>query len=340
MENHPVESEPIPQLAEPRGKERVLHRHEDLAALGERRKDAFRLGIALDARMTGIPDVLMVVVRRNSRFSSYRGQPDGPLAKLPDYSIPDVRALVLQSIGLGPCSQPLPQASTAIWMFRREILLFGRIPIEIVQLLYTVANIEDVLPVPFTDSQLEAIASHVEVRARSASRVEQATPLPVGGGRQSCEVRDRRCQIDMAAYDLRAHGRLIRAREPEHERDVHILLVQRPALCVRRMRRAKRLSMIAGDDNERVLVEAGPAKHGEEASEMAIRFVQDVQIAAQIVIVWHWFAQQIEQRNAWRGHIRVMGLRGPRHHEEWTRRRPPDELDHPVHHAPIFDSPG
>jgi hypothetical protein len=37
--------------------------------------------------------------------------------------------------------------------------LFGRIPIEIVQLLHTVANIEDVLPVPFTDSQLEAIAT-------------------------------------------------------------------------------------------------------------------------------------------------------------------------------------
>ena len=50
--------------------------------------------------------------------------------------------------------------------------------------------------------ELDGIASHVEVRARSASRVEQATPLPVGGGRQSCEVRDRRRQIDMAAYDL------------------------------------------------------------------------------------------------------------------------------------------
>ena len=73
---------------------------------------------------------------------------------------------------------------------------------------------------------------------------------------------------------------------------------------------------------------------------MAIRFVQDVQIAAQIVIVWHRFAQQIEQRDAWRRLIRVMGLRGPRHHEERTRRRPIDELDHPVDHAPIFDAPG
>jgi hypothetical protein len=32
VENHPVEPEPIPQLAEPRGEERVRHRHEDLAA--------------------------------------------------------------------------------------------------------------------------------------------------------------------------------------------------------------------------------------------------------------------------------------------------------------------
>ena len=91
---------------------------------------------------------------------------------------------------------------------------------------------------------------------------------------------------------------------------------------------------------ERVVVEAGAANRVEEASEMAIRFVQDVQIAAEVVVVGHRFAQEIEQRDTRRRLIRMMGLRRPRHHEERTCRRPLDEVDHPVHHAPIFDAPG
>ncbi len=75
------------------------------------------------------------------------------------------------------------------------------------------------------------------------------------------------------------------------------------------MRISERLAMIAGDDDQRVVVEAGLANRVEDASEMAIRFVQDVQIAAEVVDVGHRFAQQIEERDAGVRLVRMMGLR-------------------------------
>jgi hypothetical protein len=47
MHDHPVNPETITKLAETRSKESLLHRHEHLAPVGERRKDALGLAVAL-----------------------------------------------------------------------------------------------------------------------------------------------------------------------------------------------------------------------------------------------------------------------------------------------------
>jgi anaerobic selenocysteine-containing dehydrogenase len=52
VENHPVEAEPIAQLAKSAGEERLLHRHEDFPTLSERGKDALRLGIPPHGRVS------------------------------------------------------------------------------------------------------------------------------------------------------------------------------------------------------------------------------------------------------------------------------------------------
>src|ERR1700748_3427928 len=49
MKNHPRRPETVPQHAEPGGKERIRHRHKDLAAVGQQLEDALRLCIAVDA---------------------------------------------------------------------------------------------------------------------------------------------------------------------------------------------------------------------------------------------------------------------------------------------------
>src|SRR5205814_4127658 len=48
VQDHPVDAESIPHLAESRGEERLLHRHEHLPAIRERRKDALGLTVAVD----------------------------------------------------------------------------------------------------------------------------------------------------------------------------------------------------------------------------------------------------------------------------------------------------
>src|SRR5262245_28674692 len=50
VDYHPVDAESIAQLGEPRGEERLLHRHEHFSSIRERRKDAFCFGVALDAQ--------------------------------------------------------------------------------------------------------------------------------------------------------------------------------------------------------------------------------------------------------------------------------------------------
>src|SRR5580658_1943099 len=47
--------------------------------------------------------------------------------------------VILPSIGVGPRGQPLPQACAAVRMFRGEILLLSRIPLEVEQLLDALA---------------------------------------------------------------------------------------------------------------------------------------------------------------------------------------------------------
>ena len=150
-------------------------------------------------------------------------------------------------------------------------------------------------------------------------RIEQAAALPVwrGGSPARSAIVGARSTWPPTTFDRTAPDS---AREPEHQRHVHVFLVHRPPLDVAVVRIAERLSMIAGDDDERVLVEAGAADRVEEPSEMAIRLVQDVQIPPEIVLIGHRLAQQLEQRHARRRLIRVMRLRGPRHQEERARR--------------------
>jgi hypothetical protein len=47
MENHPVDTKPIPQLPIPRCEERLLHRREDVPSVGKDREDAFNLAVAV-----------------------------------------------------------------------------------------------------------------------------------------------------------------------------------------------------------------------------------------------------------------------------------------------------
>jgi DNA-binding NtrC family response regulator len=50
MDDHPIDAEPIAELPESGGEERLLHRHEYLAALGKSRKNALRFGVAADTQ--------------------------------------------------------------------------------------------------------------------------------------------------------------------------------------------------------------------------------------------------------------------------------------------------
>jgi hypothetical protein len=47
VQDHPVDAEPIPHLAEPRREERLFDRHQNLATLGKRGEYAFGFGIAV-----------------------------------------------------------------------------------------------------------------------------------------------------------------------------------------------------------------------------------------------------------------------------------------------------
>ena len=47
VENHPIQTEPILHLSKAEGKERLFQRHQDTAALGQRRENALRLDVAI-----------------------------------------------------------------------------------------------------------------------------------------------------------------------------------------------------------------------------------------------------------------------------------------------------
>ena len=121
---------------------------------------------------------------------------------------------------------------------------------------------------------------------------------------------------------------------------MHIFLVHRPPLDVRVVRIAERLPVVAHDDDDRVLVELEAANGVEEPSEMAIGLVQHVQIPFELVLIGHRFALKAQKRDVRRWFVRMMRLRRPSHHEEGPVGRLRDEVDHPVHHAAVFDAPG
>src|ERR1700751_5994415 len=50
VDHHPVDAEAIAALSEPRGEKRLLHLHEDFAAVRQRLENAFGFRIALDAK--------------------------------------------------------------------------------------------------------------------------------------------------------------------------------------------------------------------------------------------------------------------------------------------------
>src|SRR5262245_65779781 len=85
------------------------------------------------------------------------------------------------------------------------------------------------------------------------------------------------------------------------------------------MRIPKRLSMVSGHDNQRVVGEARSAYELEQPREMTIGFMQHVQVALEVVIVAERVAAEGEHRHVRRRLVRMVRLRGPRHDEEWTR---------------------
>src|SRR5262249_10278474 len=99
----------------------------------------------------------------------------------------------------------------------------------------------------------------------------------------------------MAADRLGARWSLISPGEPEHERDVHVLLVNGVSLRVHVMRISERLPVIACHNDERVLIEAGVSDRVEKPPEVMVGLVQNIQVAVELVIVGYEFlAQKLE----------------------------------------------
>ena len=169
--------------------------------------------------------------------------------------------------------------------------------------------------------------------------IEQAPSLPVGRGREPGDLRDGRRQIDMAADRRRPRRRRVAARIPDQQRHVDVLIVNRPPLHVAVVRVAERLAVIAGDDDQGVLLEAGAADRLEQPLEVPIGLMQHVEVAIQIVGVGDRIAGERDQRHARRRFVGMVGLLGPGHQEERLRRLLLDELNHPVHRAAVLHPP-
>jgi hypothetical protein len=105
------------------------------------------------------------------------------------------------------------------------------------------------------------------------------------------------------------------------------------------VRIAERLTVIAGDDDERVLFEAGAADRLEHPRDVPVGFVQHVQIAAEIVGVGHCLAHELDHRRARRRLVGMVRLLRPGHQEKRARRILLDELRHEVHGAAVFHAP-
>src|SRR4051794_37538572 len=76
-------------------------------------------------------------------------------------------------------------------------------------------------------------------------------------------------------------------RVPEHERHPEILVEQRRAVSHDIVRRAERFTMIAGDDDERVVRKAARAQHLEQPAEMSIRLTKRVEISLEQLPLRH-----------------------------------------------------
>src|SRR5688572_10836758 len=83
-------------------------------------------------------------------------------------------AFVLPAVRLGPRRQPLPHPGAALGFRLRQVVLFVRIPREVVQLFDSFTESEDVLPVVLAEPQCEVVLGDVEIRARSPPWVEEA----------------------------------------------------------------------------------------------------------------------------------------------------------------------
>src|SRR5258708_10997751 len=164
--------------------------------------------------------------------------------------------LVLPPVRSRPRGQPVPQRRATIRVRRCDVVLLARIRAEIVELVGTRPQIEDVLPVVFADAQLEFVLRDIKIRARRMAYVEHTAALPVWRGRQACEIRQRWRDVDMPADDRRLLRSLEAAREPEEQRHVDVLFVRRAALQITVLRIAERLSVTADERDDRVVCES------------------------------------------------------------------------------------
>ena len=85
------------------------------------------------------------------------------------------------------------------------------------------------------------------------------------------------------------------------------------------MRIAERLAVIAGDHDQRVLLEAGAADRLEQPRDVAVGLVQHIQVAAEVVSVGGRLANELDQRNARRRVVGVVRLLRPGHQKERLR---------------------
>ena len=120
---------------------------------------------------------------------------------------------------------------------------------------------------------------------------------------------------------------------------MHVFFVHGAPLCVGFVWIAERLPVVAGHDDERVLFQTGAPYRIEHASQVAIGFVDDVEVLREIPIVGRGFAQQVELGNAGARLIRMMRLRRPCREKKRSGPGGGDEVDGLVDHAAIFDAP-
>ena len=188
-------------------------------------------------------------------------------------------------------------------------------------------------------AERELVLGHVEIGTRYADGVEHAPALPLGRGRQAGQFRHRRSEIHVAGNGFRSRPGPEPARRPQHQRYVDVFLVQGLSLHPAVVRISEGLSMVAGDDDDGVVGETGAANGVEQTSEMTVRFVEDVEVPLQVVVVGRLFPEQAQSRDAGRRLIGMMRLGGPAHEKERLGWIALDRFDDRVDHAAVFDAP-